>query len=111
MPAILMGCSKVAKTYELIIASRLLVGICAGKKPCPAVPFSTGEVEPTPRDLLQSGASGTEVEMDPTQALESVPRPREWSLGRPSPQCFLQGTLSLACFSKVGIEPRTVIDR
>jgi hypothetical protein len=34
VPAILMGCSKVAKSFELIIISRLLVGICAGKPHC-----------------------------------------------------------------------------
>ncbi|VCW67008.1 unnamed protein product [Gulo gulo] len=31
VPAILMGCSEVARSFEMIIVSRLLVGICAGK--------------------------------------------------------------------------------
>ncbi|XP_072831560.1 solute carrier family 2, facilitated glucose transporter member 5 isoform X4 [Vicugna pacos] len=30
VPAILMGCSKVAESFEMIIVARLLVGICAG---------------------------------------------------------------------------------
>lgn len=45
IPAILMGCSKVAKTYELIIASRLLVGICAGVS-SNVVPMYLGELAP-----------------------------------------------------------------
>ncbi|TFJ95561.1 transketolase [Platysternon megacephalum] len=31
VPAILMGTSKVAKTFEVIILSRIIVGICAGE--------------------------------------------------------------------------------
>ncbi|XP_066874187.1 solute carrier family 2, facilitated glucose transporter member 5 isoform X4 [Kogia breviceps] len=30
VPAILMGCSEVARSFEMIIVARLLVGICAG---------------------------------------------------------------------------------
>lgn len=32
VPAILMGCSDVARSFEMIIVSRLLVGICAGEQ-------------------------------------------------------------------------------
>ncbi|XP_004639780.1 solute carrier family 2, facilitated glucose transporter member 5 isoform X1 [Octodon degus] len=45
VPAILMGCSKVAKSYELIIVSRLLVGICAGVS-SNVVPMYLGELAP-----------------------------------------------------------------
>ncbi|XP_012887181.1 PREDICTED: solute carrier family 2, facilitated glucose transporter member 5-like [Dipodomys ordii] len=45
VPAILMGCSKVAKLYELIIFSRLLVGICAGVS-SNVVPMYLGELAP-----------------------------------------------------------------
>ncbi|XP_003471269.3 solute carrier family 2, facilitated glucose transporter member 5 [Cavia porcellus] len=45
VPAILMGCSKVAKTFELIIVSRLLVGICAGVS-SNVVPMYLGELAP-----------------------------------------------------------------
>lgn len=36
VPAILMGCSEVAKSFEMIIVSRFLVGICAGERRCAA---------------------------------------------------------------------------
>ncbi|XP_005404101.1 PREDICTED: solute carrier family 2, facilitated glucose transporter member 5 [Chinchilla lanigera] len=45
VPAILMGCSKVAKSFELIIISRLLVGICAGVS-SNVVPMYLGELAP-----------------------------------------------------------------
>uniref|UniRef100_A0A8C0XLU2 Solute carrier family 2, facilitated glucose transporter member 5 n=1 Tax=Castor canadensis TaxID=51338 RepID=A0A8C0XLU2_CASCN len=45
VPAILMGCSKVAKSFELIIISRLLVGICAGVS-SNVVPMYLGELSP-----------------------------------------------------------------
>uniref|UniRef100_A0A8C6RQQ7 Solute carrier family 2, facilitated glucose transporter member 5 n=3 Tax=Nannospalax galili TaxID=1026970 RepID=A0A8C6RQQ7_NANGA len=45
VPAILMGCSKVAKSFEIIIASRLLVGICAGVS-SNVVPMYLGELAP-----------------------------------------------------------------
>ncbi|KAL4673902.1 hypothetical protein H8959_017836 [Pygathrix nigripes] len=45
VPAILMGCSKVAKSFELIIISRLLVGICAGLS-SNVVPMYLGELAP-----------------------------------------------------------------
>ncbi|KAM6174146.1 solute carrier family 2, facilitated glucose transporter member 5 [Erethizon dorsatum] len=45
VPAILMGCSKVAKSFELIIFSRLLVGICAGVS-SNVVPMYLGELAP-----------------------------------------------------------------
>ncbi|XP_042551691.1 solute carrier family 2, facilitated glucose transporter member 5-like [Dipodomys spectabilis] len=45
VPAILMGCSKVARLYELIIFSRLLVGICAGVS-SNVVPMYLGELAP-----------------------------------------------------------------
>ncbi|KAL6081975.1 hypothetical protein STEG23_002229, partial [Scotinomys teguina] len=45
VPAILMGCSKEAKSYELIIASRLMVGICAGLS-SNVVPMYLGELAP-----------------------------------------------------------------
>lgn len=45
VPAILMGCSKVAKSFELIIVSRLLVGICAGVS-SNVVPMYLGELAP-----------------------------------------------------------------
>lgn len=45
LPAILMGCSKIAKSFEIIIASRLLVGICAGIS-SNVVPMYLGELAP-----------------------------------------------------------------
>ncbi|XP_008572625.1 PREDICTED: solute carrier family 2, facilitated glucose transporter member 5 [Galeopterus variegatus] len=45
VPAILMGCSKVAGSFELIIVSRLLVGICAGVS-SNVVPMYLGELAP-----------------------------------------------------------------
>ncbi|XP_028714297.1 solute carrier family 2, facilitated glucose transporter member 5 [Peromyscus leucopus] len=45
VPAILMGCSKTARSYELIIASRLMVGICAGLS-SNVVPMYLGELAP-----------------------------------------------------------------
>lgn len=50
VPAILMGCSEVAKSFEMIILSRLLVGICAGKRCHTALPF---------RDLEKPGGGRT----------------------------------------------------
>lgn len=44
VPAILMGCSKVAQSFEMIIVSRLLVGICAGLSS--NVPMYLGELAP-----------------------------------------------------------------
>ncbi len=31
VPAVMMGVSEVAKSYEIIITARILVGICAGQ--------------------------------------------------------------------------------
>ncbi|XP_006873157.1 PREDICTED: solute carrier family 2, facilitated glucose transporter member 5 [Chrysochloris asiatica] len=45
IPAILMGCSKMAQSYEIIIFSRLLVGICAGLS-SNVVPMYLGELAP-----------------------------------------------------------------
>ncbi|XP_062049068.1 solute carrier family 2, facilitated glucose transporter member 5 [Lepus europaeus] len=45
VPAILMGCSEVARSFELIIVSRLLVGICAGVS-SNVVPMYLGELAP-----------------------------------------------------------------
>ncbi|KAM5248729.1 solute carrier family 2, facilitated glucose transporter member 5-like [Ctenodactylus gundi] len=45
VPAVLMGCSKVAAVFELIIVSRLLVGICAGVS-SNVVPMYLGELAP-----------------------------------------------------------------
>ncbi|XP_055239987.1 solute carrier family 2, facilitated glucose transporter member 5 isoform X2 [Gorilla gorilla gorilla] len=45
VPAILMGCSRVATSFELIIISRLLVGICAGVS-SNVVPMYLGELAP-----------------------------------------------------------------
>ncbi|XP_074162453.1 solute carrier family 2, facilitated glucose transporter member 5 [Sminthopsis crassicaudata] len=45
VPAILMGCSKVAQSYELIIFSRIVVGICAGLS-SNVVPMYLGELAP-----------------------------------------------------------------
>ncbi|KAG8434418.1 hypothetical protein GDO86_012695 [Hymenochirus boettgeri] len=45
VPAILMGTSVVAKTFEVIIASRLVVGICAGLS-SNVVPMYVGEMSP-----------------------------------------------------------------
>lgn len=30
VPAIMMGCSEIAKSFEIIIVARFIVGICAG---------------------------------------------------------------------------------
>ncbi|XP_057551503.1 solute carrier family 2, facilitated glucose transporter member 5 isoform X2 [Hippopotamus amphibius kiboko] len=45
VPAILMGCSKVARSYEMIIVARVLVGICAGLS-SNVVPMYLGELAP-----------------------------------------------------------------
>uniref|UniRef100_A0A6I8SLI7 Solute carrier family 2, facilitated glucose transporter member 5 n=1 Tax=Xenopus tropicalis TaxID=8364 RepID=A0A6I8SLI7_XENTR len=45
IPAILMGTSVVAKTFEVIIASRLFVGVCAGLS-SNVVPMYVGEMSP-----------------------------------------------------------------
>ncbi|XP_007663510.1 solute carrier family 2, facilitated glucose transporter member 5-like [Ornithorhynchus anatinus] len=45
IPAILMGTSKVAKSYEMIILSRIVVGICAGLS-SNVVPMYLGELSP-----------------------------------------------------------------
>ncbi|XP_008067143.1 solute carrier family 2, facilitated glucose transporter member 5 [Carlito syrichta] len=45
VPAIMMGFSKVARSFELIIVSRLLVGICAGLS-SNVVPMYLGELAP-----------------------------------------------------------------
>ncbi|XP_007493090.1 solute carrier family 2, facilitated glucose transporter member 5 isoform X1 [Monodelphis domestica] len=45
VPAILMGCSKVAKSFEIIIFSRIMVGICAGLS-SNVVPMYLGELSP-----------------------------------------------------------------
>uniref|UniRef100_A0A8D2CMC3 Solute carrier family 2, facilitated glucose transporter member 5 n=1 Tax=Sciurus vulgaris TaxID=55149 RepID=A0A8D2CMC3_SCIVU len=45
VPAIFMGCSKIAKAFELIIISRFLVGICAGVS-SNVVPMYLGELAP-----------------------------------------------------------------
>lgn len=45
VPAVLMGCSEIAKSFELIIVSRLLVGICAGVS-SNVVPMYLGELAP-----------------------------------------------------------------
>ncbi|XP_066493025.1 solute carrier family 2, facilitated glucose transporter member 5-like [Tiliqua scincoides] len=45
IPAILMGCSKVAKTFEVIIVCRIIIGICAGLS-SNVVPMYLGEMSP-----------------------------------------------------------------
>ncbi|XP_027964114.1 LOW QUALITY PROTEIN: solute carrier family 2, facilitated glucose transporter member 5 [Eumetopias jubatus] len=45
VPAILMGCSEVARSFEMIIVSRLRVGICAGLS-SNVVPMYLGELAP-----------------------------------------------------------------
>ncbi|XP_036602215.1 solute carrier family 2, facilitated glucose transporter member 7-like [Trichosurus vulpecula] len=45
IPAILMGSSKAAKSYEMIILSRVIVGICAGIA-YSALPMYLGELAP-----------------------------------------------------------------
>uniref|UniRef100_A0A8C3XJQ0 Solute carrier family 2, facilitated glucose transporter member 5 n=1 Tax=Chelydra serpentina TaxID=8475 RepID=A0A8C3XJQ0_CHESE len=45
VPAILMGTSEVAKTFEVIILSRIIVGICAGLS-SNVVPMYLGEMSP-----------------------------------------------------------------
>ncbi|XP_028596582.2 solute carrier family 2, facilitated glucose transporter member 5-like isoform X1 [Podarcis muralis] len=45
IPAILMGASKVAKTFEVIIVCRIIIGICAGLS-SNVVPMYLGELSP-----------------------------------------------------------------
>ncbi|XP_063173502.1 solute carrier family 2, facilitated glucose transporter member 5-like [Candoia aspera] len=45
IPAILMGTSKVAKTFEVIIICRIIIGICAGLS-SNVVPMYLGEMSP-----------------------------------------------------------------
>ncbi|XP_055471270.1 solute carrier family 2, facilitated glucose transporter member 7 isoform X1 [Psammomys obesus] len=56
--AILMGASKVARSFELIILSRVLVGICAGIS-YSALPMYLGEL--APRNLRGTLGTMTEV--------------------------------------------------
>uniref|UniRef100_A0A6J0SMP3 Solute carrier family 2, facilitated glucose transporter member 5-like isoform X1 n=1 Tax=Pogona vitticeps TaxID=103695 RepID=A0A6J0SMP3_9SAUR len=53
IPAILMGSSKVAKTFEIIIVCRIIIGVCAGLS-SNVVPMYLGEM--SPKNLR--GASG-----------------------------------------------------
>ncbi|XP_051028123.1 solute carrier family 2, facilitated glucose transporter member 7 isoform X2 [Acomys russatus] len=57
-PAILMGVSKVARSFELIILSRVLVGICAGIS-YSALPMYLGEL--APQNLRGTLGTMTEV--------------------------------------------------
>ncbi|XP_038190403.1 solute carrier family 2, facilitated glucose transporter member 7 isoform X1 [Arvicola amphibius] len=57
-PAILMGVSKVARAFELIILSRVLVGICAGVS-YSALPMYLGEL--APKNLRGTLGTMTEV--------------------------------------------------
>lgn len=45
VPAVLMGVSEIAKTYEIIIVARFIVGICAGLS-SNVVPMYLGELAP-----------------------------------------------------------------
>ncbi|KAM3618837.1 uncharacterized protein V6R79_025578 [Siganus canaliculatus] len=45
VPAVLMGVSETAKTYEIIIVARFIVGICAGLS-SNVVPMYLGEISP-----------------------------------------------------------------
>lgn len=45
VPAIMMGMSEIAKSYEIIIVARILVGICAGLS-SNVVPMYLGELSP-----------------------------------------------------------------
>ncbi|XP_010999097.1 solute carrier family 2, facilitated glucose transporter member 5 isoform X1 [Camelus dromedarius] len=45
VPAVLMGCSKVAESFEMIVVARLLVGTCAGLS-SNVVPMYLGELAP-----------------------------------------------------------------
>ncbi|KAM6174147.1 LOW QUALITY PROTEIN: solute carrier family 2, facilitated glucose transporter member 7-like [Erethizon dorsatum] len=58
IPAVLMGVSGVARAFELIIVSRVLVGVCAGVA-YSALPMYLGEL--APKDLR--GAVGTMTEV------------------------------------------------
>ncbi|XP_032971244.1 solute carrier family 2, facilitated glucose transporter member 7-like isoform X6 [Rhinolophus ferrumequinum] len=58
VPAILMGVSKVAKAFELIIFSRVVVGVCAGIS-YSALPMYLGEL--APKNLRGTLGTMTEV--------------------------------------------------
>ncbi|XP_004596186.2 solute carrier family 2, facilitated glucose transporter member 7 [Ochotona princeps] len=58
VPAILMGVSKVARAFELIIFSRVLLGVCAGVS-YSAVPMYLGEL--APKQLRGTVGTMTEV--------------------------------------------------
>ncbi|XP_049731830.1 solute carrier family 2, facilitated glucose transporter member 7 [Elephas maximus indicus] len=58
VPAILMGVSKVAKSFELIIFSRVILGICAGIS-YSALPMYLGEL--APKNLRGTLGTMTEV--------------------------------------------------
>uniref|UniRef100_A0A8C9QGZ6 Solute carrier family 2, facilitated glucose transporter member 5 n=1 Tax=Spermophilus dauricus TaxID=99837 RepID=A0A8C9QGZ6_SPEDA len=58
LPAILMGVSKVAQAFELIIFSRVLVGVCAGIS-YSALPMYLGEL--APKNLRGTLGTMTEV--------------------------------------------------
>ncbi|XP_003793297.1 solute carrier family 2, facilitated glucose transporter member 7 [Otolemur garnettii] len=58
IPAILMGASKVAKAFELIIFSRVVLGVCAGIS-YSALPMYLGEL--APKNLRGTVGTMTEV--------------------------------------------------
>ncbi|XP_016070039.1 PREDICTED: solute carrier family 2, facilitated glucose transporter member 7 [Miniopterus natalensis] len=58
VPAVLMGVSKVAKAFELIIFSRVLLGVCAGIS-YSALPMYLGEL--APKNLRGTLGTMTEV--------------------------------------------------
>lgn len=45
LPAVMMGCSEIARSYEIVIVARFIVGICAGLS-SNVVPMYLGELAP-----------------------------------------------------------------
>lgn len=94
-----MGCSQIAQSFELIIISRLLVGICAGKEPFLVAP----------RDLVRSGdleAQRLTLILHRHLGLFLVLVGGQWA--DLHNDASWRGSCLLLCFSKAGIEPRTL---
>lgn len=63
VPAIMMGVSEIAKSYEIIIVARFIVGICAGQLPN----LTTAQV----KDQAWSGGLASPVHAFPSAGLSS----------------------------------------
>lgn len=94
-----MGCSQIAQSFELIIISRLLVGICAGKELFLVAPrglVRSGDLEAQRLTLTLQGHLSLLLVLVGGQRA-NLHSDASW-----------RGSCLLLCFSKAGIEPRTL---